>query len=579
MQCGTISVLVELSCGGGAHPVPIPIAYWGQVFASSDPFSESLGTAFARMVPQECYERYRQTVEALEASVSLMMERVLLQGHAFHNDSTLRSCWQTFLDACEQAESTAQEILQSSTNLSAYEWAVAVAGSPAMLADYLDSRPLREWARGNQLWLLRRAISGDQRVWKFLWDELPAIRDSLQETASLTALAMGLGQSQSDYAWDTLEPLLAHADASVRAAAVDAVGQLGEKRALGLLRQKLYDRSEPPPVIDAVVRTLGIVGEPSDAGNLIQFAFERYTHRSAACEALIQLGNNALGAIEDALRDLPDDTMKEVLLQALQGIATPEVVPLLARVARHSDSDRLRLRAVQALRTLSYEASIPPLIQALDDQHYRIHQEASEAIVERGDTLTNHLLDALQNPQQWCSKTRFAAQWSVARALAKIGGDAVKQSLMELAEGYDLNQRWAALTALRYADYPDLSLWMAEQLRGSVWTIQHECALYLIKHPNPETIPALMEALNNPSPILREIFERAIAENQLTAIPVLRKHFHEWGTFPQKQSLIRILRQIGHPACRPMLEELAQDDDERISRAANEALDAIPTGV
>jgi HEAT repeat protein len=271
--------------------------------------------------------------------------------------------------------------------------------------------------------------------------------------------------------------------------------------------------------------------------------------------------------------------MKEVLLQALQSIATPEVVPLLARVARHSDRDRLRLRAIQALRTLSHETVIPHLIHALDDPHHRIRQEAYEAIVERGDTLTNHLLDALQNPQQWRSETRFAAQWSVGRALAKIGSDTVKQSLMELAEGYDLNQRWAALTALRYADYPDLSLWVADQIRGSVWTIQHECALYLIKHPNPETIPVLMEVLNNPSPVLREIFERAVAENHLAAIPTLQRHFHEWGTFPQKQSLIRILRQIGHPACRPMLEELAQDNDERIAREANEALDAIPTGV
>lgn len=327
------------------------------------------------------------------------------------------------------------------------------------------------------------------------------------------------------------------------------------------------------------VNSVNAPHDTEDPGGLIEYAYHHPSSRAAVRDLLIQLGNKALGAIEDALRDLPDDTMKEVLLQALQGIATPEVVPLLARVARHSDSDRLRLRAVQALRTLSYEAVIPPLIQALDDQHYRIRQEAFEAIVERGDTLTNHLLDALQNPQQWRSETRFAAQWSVARALAKIGGDAVKQSLMELAEGYDLNQRWAALTALRYADYPDLSLWMAEQLRGSVWTIQHECALYLIKHPNPETIPALMEALNNPSPMLREVLERAVAENQLAAVPKLQRHFHEWTAFPQKQSLVRILRQIGHPACRSMLEELAQDDDERISREANEALDAIPTGV
>jgi HEAT repeat protein len=530
------------------------------------------------MVPQECYEAYRQIVEALEACAPLMIERVLLQGRASHDSPDFQSYWQALLDACAHAEEVAAQLLQGTDDSVAYEWALAVAGSPADVADYLDSKPLQNWVWGNQLWLLRRAVQGDQRFWKFLWNELPRIRAALQEPESLVALAMGLGQSQSDYAWDTLELLLAHGEVSVRVASITAVGQLEEKRALPALRQKLHNEQEPP-VIDATIRALGAIGDAQDAGDLIEYAFRHPTSRAAVRDALVQMGNNALDAIENALRDLPDETMKEVLLQALQSIATPEVVPLLARVARHSDRDRLRLRAIQALRILSHETVIPHLIHALDDSHHRIRQEAYEAIVERGDTLTDQLLDALQNPQQWRSETRFAAQWSVGHALAKIGSDTVKQSLMELAEGYDLNQRWAALTALRYADYPDLSLWMANQIRGSVWTIQHECALYLIKHPNPETIPVLMEVLNNPSPVLREIFERAIAENHLAAIPMLQRHFHEWGTFPQKQSLIRILRQIGHPACRPMLEELAQDDDERIAREANEALDAIPTGV
>jgi HEAT repeat protein len=573
-----IPITVELSCGGGTHPVVVSLAFWGHVVAPSDPFSESLGAAFARMVPQECYEAYRQIVEALEACAPLMIERVLLQGRASHDSPDFQSYWQALLDACAHAEEVAAQLLQGTDDSVAYEWALAVAGSPAVLADYLDSKPLQNWVWGNQLWLLRRAVQGDQRFWKFLWSELPKVRAALQEPESLVALAMGLGQSQSDYAWDTLELLLAHGEVSVRVASITAVGQLEEKRALPALRQKLHNEQEPP-VIDATIRALGAIGDAQDAGDLIEYAFRHPTSRAAVRDALVQMGNNALDAIENALRDLPDETMKEVLLQALQSIATPEVVPLLARVARHSDRDRLRLRAIQALRTLSHETVIPHLIHALDDPHHRIRQEAYEAIVERGDTLTDQLLDALQNPQQWRSETRFAAQWSVGRALAKIGSDAVKQSLMELAEGYDLNQRWAALTALRYADYPDLSLWMANQIRGSVWTIQHECALYLIKHPNPETIPVLMEVLNNPSPVLREIFERAIAENHLAAIPMLQRHFHEWGTFPQKQSLIRILRQIGHPACRPMLEELAQDNDERIAREANEALDAIPTGV
>jgi HEAT repeat protein len=88
-----------------------------------------------------------------------------------------------------------------------------------------------------------------------------------------------------------------------------------------------------------------------------------------------------------------------------------------------------------------------------------------------------------------------------------------------------------------------------------------------------------MDAINNSSPMLREVFERAVVRNGLDAIPVLQARFREWDTFPQKQSLVQILRQIGHPAGQSILEELAQDDDPRITRAAKEALNTIPTGV
>jgi HEAT repeat protein len=575
---GTIPVTVEIQCGGGRHPIQVSIAFWGEVLAPNDPFSMVLGQAFARMVPQECYQRYHRLVQELELSAPLMTERVLLQGHASHDNPTLHNCWQALLDACAQAESIAQQILQDGGDARAYEWALAVVGSEAMLADYLDKKPLRNWERGNQLWLLRRAISGDRRVWKFLWERLPQIRDSLQENASLVALAMGLGQSQSDYAWDTLEPLIEHPDPSVRVAATDAVAQLGETRALNPLRHRIQSEQEQA-VVNSVIRALGAIGETQDASNLIDHGFRHPAYRAAVRDALIRLGNKSVPAIADAMRDLPDDTMKERLLESLQGIATPEVVPILDRVVRQSDRRRLCLGAVSVLRSLSLVEVIPSLIYALGDSSHQVRQEAFAAIVERGTVATDLLLDALQNPQQWSPKTRFVAQWSVARALARIGGDTVKQTLMELAESYDLNQRWAAITALRYADYSDLSEWMAARLQGSPWTIQHECALYLWRYPAPDTIPALMDAINNPSPMLREVFERAVVRNGLEAIPVLQARFREWDTFPQKQSLVHILRQIGHPAGWSILEELAQDDDARIARAAKEALNTIPTGM
>jgi hypothetical protein len=143
-----IPITVELSCGGGSHPVVISLAFWGHVVAPSDPFSESLGAAFARMVPQECYEAYRQIVEALEACAPLMIERVLLQGRASHDSPDFQSYWQALLDACAHAEEVAAQLLQGTDDSVAYEWALAVAGSPADLSGLLGQQTAAKLGMG-----------------------------------------------------------------------------------------------------------------------------------------------------------------------------------------------------------------------------------------------------------------------------------------------------------------------------------------------------------------------------------------------------------------------------------------------
>lgn len=60
--------------------------------------------------------------------------------------------------------------------------------------------------------------------------------------------------------------------------------------------------------------------DTEDPGGLIEYAYHHPSSRAAVRDLLTQRGNQVLDAIENALRDLPDDTMKEVLLQRFRGL-------------------------------------------------------------------------------------------------------------------------------------------------------------------------------------------------------------------------------------------------------------------
>jgi len=572
-----VQVDIEIACAEGRFPVVITLHYWGAIEAPADPFS-SIGRAWARMIPDECHQKYQRICEMLEASAPLMRERVLLQQNAVHENPQVARLWQTLLDALPEAEQAAREQIGSvPPNTLEAEWAIAVAGTESQLADYLDAHPLGHWDTGNQLWLLRRAIQGDRKVWKFLWDVLPTLRDSLQETPSLVALAMGLGQSGSDRAWDTLEPMLQHADEAVRAAAIEAVGNLREVRARDYLRSALQ-KEQSNAVKIQVITALGKVGEEQDANNLIDYALFQSSHRSVVRNALVDLATIAIPPIYNALRDTFDDTLRITLIEALHQMRLPEVVPPLSWAAQHAQESKVRLKAVEALADLQYEEGIHALIHALGDFSERIRNIALDALVRFGETAAIPLLERLENPL-WSPERRYLAQWAAARALARIGGEMVKQRLLDLASSYDLNLRWAALTALRYADYPDLSETIIEQIPNSPWTIQHECAMYLRRYPSVDAIPILMEELRQADTAVQEILEAAVVANGVAAIPVLQEHYEKWQAFGQRMATVRILRQIGHPAGRTLLEQLAGDSDHRIAEEARNALKQIDTGV
>ncbi|OYT70566.1 MAG: hypothetical protein CFK48_05980 [Armatimonadetes bacterium CP1_7O] len=572
-----ISLTVEVSCGEGVFPIPATLTYWGELLTPDDPFS-MLGTAWGRMIPDSCREQFWQIVDNFRRTAPLMLERVLLQQNATHENAQIQQYWQALLDSMPDLPQKAQQIIQAPPDYTSltWQWALAVAGSPGQIADYLDQVPLRDWHHASVLWLLRRAVEGDNRVWKFLWDRMHEICSSLQEEASIIAVVMGLGNSASDRAWYALEPLIAHSSPAVRAAVYNAIAALGEVRARPHLRSALTTEQDPAP-IDGVIAALGRVGEAQDAASLIDYAFNHPRTRSKVKAALVQIGQDALPAIRDYLRDGIDVSLKHHLIDTLQQIGAPDVITVLREGYHRLEEFKLRRHIIRVVVELGHREGIPLLLEALGDPSEGVRTIACDGLVAHGEAAVDSLLEHFEDPP-WGIERRYLAQWAAGRALARIGGNTVKQRLMELAQSYDMNLRWASLTALRHADYPDLGEWMAQQLANAPWTIQHECALYLCKYPTPQAIPELMEALRNPQPIVQEILQAAIAANGVAAIPVLQQHFDQWQAFGQRMATIHILQQIGHPAGLYLLEKLASDLDHRIAERAQEAIKQLTPG-
>ncbi|MEN3001653.1 MAG: HEAT repeat domain-containing protein [Armatimonadota bacterium] len=515
-----------------------------------------------------------------------MLERVLLQGQVrLENGPYLmerQMLWQALLDERDHLLHQAREMAAHSLNpqLRLSEWLIAAGGSNEAVADWCDQVALGRWEPADQLWCLYRAIRGDRYLWKFLWDALPAIVGRLQDVESLVTVALSLGETGSDRAWHTLEPLLCHSAPAVRSAAATAVGALQETRAREPLR-RMVQREVEQAVRAEAVRALGAVGNRDDAALIVDVAFRHPVYRDAARDALVTLRLEALPELEVALENEIDDSLREWAVSVLEQIGTVDCVPLLRRAVERDEKSKVRLAAIQALRRLGFAEGIPALIHALGDPSEHIRTVCVEALVELGEAAVEPLVEALCDPF-WDYARRFLAQWAAARALGRIGGEKVTSALQQalLSDSiYNPTNRWAVLTALRYTNAPDLASLFADQLGNAPWAIQHEAALYLREYPRVESLHALIEGLKEQELMVPMLCRQAIAKLGVDAIPQLKQALEEEKNFNLRLNIARVLGDIGHPAGLSILRELESDPDERVRAAAADSIQRIERGL
>jgi HEAT repeat protein len=182
--------------------------------------------------------------------------------------------------------------------------------------------------------------------------------DLADETASVRAAAVErLGTLGEDAPVTVLaRTLLSDPDWDVRAAAAQALGRLGQRVPVTVLIKALQ-QEEDESVQEALVRALGKQGNRAPVHLLVSILMhhESWLVREAASWALGELGERVpLNALLDALRQDTDEMVRAAAAQALGKLGCHVAEPALFEALLDEDED-VREMAVWALQQLDEE--------------------------------------------------------------------------------------------------------------------------------------------------------------------------------------------------------------------------------
>jgi HEAT repeat protein len=228
-------------------------------------------------------------------------------------------------------------------------------------------------------------------------DEPTLIASLEDDDASVRAdAAEALGELGDPQTVDPLIAVLDDEDVFVRLAAVEALGKIGEASAVPALTKALW-RSETPTgetladVQAAAATALAVIGDPSAVKPLVQYTARGYLDEELV-PTIAEIGQPAVKPLIAILGSGPA-RQRQVAAQVLGAIGDPAAVkPLLA----YSRKDATGEAALVAIG----KPAVPGLVQALDDPAIPIRATAAQALGEIGDgRATEGLREALRDPE------------------------------------------------------------------------------------------------------------------------------------------------------------------------------------
>jgi len=326
-----------------------------------------------------------------------------------------------------------------------------------------------------------------------------------ESTESQEVVAEPQSKVEAAAAVTALIETLSDANATVRVAAVNSLGQLQDPRAIAALAKALRedtdarvreaaawalgeidDRRAVPPLLEAlktervasvrekIVRALGEIDDPSAVAGITGVLKDpSVAVRRAAVWALGELEDPAaVASLATMVRDEDAEVRKHVA-EALGNLDNPGGLDALMTLAKDSNAE-VRSHAINGLGQLEDLRALGALVTALKDPNAEVRQHAADAIgqLDGVEKAPGALIDLLADADK-------DVRHNAAHTLGHIGDAAAVPALKKLTTDADTDVRRAAAESLA-------------EIGG------------------PEAITALMGMLKDQDPEIRKIVAEAL---------------------------------------------------------------------
>lgn len=218
------------------------------------------------------------------------------------------------------------------------------------------------------------------------------------DPANLIALMQALGVLRDQHSAANLAKLAQEGTRPepVRAAALDALGQVGGPQALRSRFTLLFDPKAPPALVARALTPLGREGV-LPANDIAGFLEHREPAIRAAAIAALNPQRDVPEAVQQAVIDRltdRDPSVRRAALAAVADLKLRQAIPRLLAVANEAD---YHAEATLALAAMPDAQALPVYLAALQDRNPELRRGAEQALLEIRDSVKGDLEKQLRS--------------------------------------------------------------------------------------------------------------------------------------------------------------------------------------
>jgi len=396
-----------------------------------------------------------------------------------------------------------------------------------------------------------------------------------------STVARVLGKIGSEKAIPNLRKALVGKNSHIRAAAASALGQIANPEAVPALLQALEDDNLEVRK-NAASALAAINGEAVIQALVQHLKHQDFQVRKYAALALGKMGHEAaIPTLQKSLEDWNSQTDVNPIIRFLDSFSSSAIFALakikaedavlpLVQVALEQNESFLRRIAIDNLKEIDHQVTIPSLLNALEVENCIIRSRAAEALGKIGsEEEIPYLLTAFENNFP-------CVRWSIAIALGEIGNKntEVVSVLLHALKKKEDTDRWSAAIALGKLGIPEAIPTLREFLKYCSHENCYQVARALRQIGNQEAILTLLEALDDEDTEVCRIVAYELGQIGKSAIPALCEALKNKN--PNiRASAARSLGRVGGEDEIPALLQALENQNHQIRASAAEALGEI----